>query len=155
MMGGEDIDLAWKVKKAGWQSAFAGDAVVYHRVFPRSAWRAVFNYREFFYMFHVWPLLLRKHSQFKKILYMRIFLSRHRAYFGLFLLSVALGLTLHPLFYAFTAPYAYSLVRVTYRGRALSAYHRGIATLFFLFIYDTFTFVLLLSGSMRRRILVL
>jgi glycosyltransferase involved in cell wall biosynthesis len=32
--GGEDTDLAWRVKKQGWRSVFAGDAVVYHHVFP-------------------------------------------------------------------------------------------------------------------------
>lgn len=43
---GEDTDLAWRVRRAGWSSAFAADAVVRHHVFPgtfrdslREEWR--------------------------------------------------------------------------------------------------------------------
>ena len=32
----EDTHLAWRVRRAGWQSVFAGDAIVRHAVFPGS-----------------------------------------------------------------------------------------------------------------------
>src|SRR4051794_24353226 len=37
---GEDTDLAWRVRRAGWQTAFASHAVVRHYVFP-GTWRTV------------------------------------------------------------------------------------------------------------------
>jgi glycosyltransferase involved in cell wall biosynthesis len=44
---GEDTDLAWRVRRAGWQPAYAPDALVRHHVFPgtfgdslREEWRA-------------------------------------------------------------------------------------------------------------------
>jgi GT2 family glycosyltransferase len=43
---GEDTDLGWRVRRAGWRAAFANDAVVRHAVFPgrfadsvREEWR--------------------------------------------------------------------------------------------------------------------
>jgi hypothetical protein len=33
---GEDTDLAWRVRRAGWRTAFATDAIVRHHVFPGS-----------------------------------------------------------------------------------------------------------------------
>lgn len=35
-MGGEDTDLAWRVRRAGYRTAFAGDAVVEHEASPIS-----------------------------------------------------------------------------------------------------------------------
>lgn len=34
----EDVDLGWRVLEAGWEAAFAGDAVVAHRVIRLSPW---------------------------------------------------------------------------------------------------------------------
>jgi GT2 family glycosyltransferase len=44
---GEDTDLGWAVLQAGWQRAFADDAVIYHDVEERGVrWRIRYGYRE-------------------------------------------------------------------------------------------------------------
>src|SRR5204863_4459433 len=37
-MGGEDVALAWQVKRKGWKSSFADDALVFHELLPLAVW---------------------------------------------------------------------------------------------------------------------
>jgi glycosyltransferase involved in cell wall biosynthesis len=82
---GEDLDLACRVKKLGYKSAFAEQAVVYHYVFPIGfrAWllEPTGSLR--------WPYVVRKHPELRQSLFARYFLTRTSALFDLALLGVA------------------------------------------------------------------
>lgn len=69
LSGGEDTDLAWRVREAGGAVGWAADALVLHAIRPvtfpqhlRSLWR-----------WHDLPLLLRRHPQLRDTLDGRVF----------------------------------------------------------------------------------
>jgi glycosyltransferase involved in cell wall biosynthesis len=156
IIGGEDVDLAWRVKKSGWKSVFAQDSVVYHHVFHLSPWKVLFRKRKYFYAFHVWPRIIKKHPDLRKILlYYRIFRTRDSYLFTLLVLSVTLGLLVNRVFFLFTIPYFFRFSMSIFKGRSLKTYHRGIAVLIISFLSDLIDFVLLLCGSIRYRSIVL
>ena len=153
--GGEDTDLAWRVKKQGWKSVFTDDSVVYHHVFP------VRSFREFIQSVHLTIIftlarIFKKHPEMRStILYRRIFKSRQRALFYLFLLSLISGMFVHWGFYLFGLPYLTRLLRVSFEGRPLKAYHRGIALLCIIFFIELIESVLSLAASLVYRTVIL
>jgi GT2 family glycosyltransferase len=61
-MNGEDTDLAWRALEAGFRTAFAPEAVVYHDVFPQS-WR---QYLRNMRRLEGIVLLYKKHPQLRR-----------------------------------------------------------------------------------------
>jgi glycosyltransferase involved in cell wall biosynthesis len=153
--GGEDTDLAWRVKKEGWKSVFADDSVVYHHVFP------VNSLRDFIQSVHLTIIftlarIFKKHPEIRStILYRRIFKSKQRALFYLFMLSLISGMFVHWGFYLFGLPYLTRLLRVSFQRRPLRAYHRGIALLCIIVFIELIESVLSLSASLVHRTVIL
>jgi cellulose synthase/poly-beta-1,6-N-acetylglucosamine synthase-like glycosyltransferase len=153
--GGEDTDLAWRVKKAGWKSVFSERAVIHHHVFPLTPLEAIYSQRKFLGLFHVLPYLFKKYPELRKLLYGRFFLSKGMAFFDLFLVSILLGLFIHPVFLLPGLPYLLFRVRELVRGRSLHHYPEGLKLMITYVLSDLVSFVLLAAGSIRHRTIVL
>ena len=66
---GEDTDLAWRVKKAGFASCFAGDALVFHEVLPSSFMRHLKERPRWGPLVQV----IRNHPDLRRLAYKRYF----------------------------------------------------------------------------------
>jgi len=145
--GGEDMDLAWKVK-GGYDSTFAEDAIVYHHVFKMSLWQWLIQPRSAM----IWPLMVRKFPQVRAHLCGKLFLFRITALFDLLLAGVILGIALHWGFVLLSLPY------VVYRYLD-SERHRNpllrLGRVIFCLPRAMVLFMSLLYGSIRFRRLVL
>lgn len=155
--GGEDTDLAWRIKKLGWKSVFAEDAVIYHHVFPMRPWEVVTSLRKYQYqgLFHALPNLVKKHPELRGHLYHRYFLSRTKAFFDIFFLALLAGLAVHKIFFLFTLPYLALRSKDDLLWRPLREYHRGIAVIAVRAFRDLVDLTLLLGGSIWNRSIIL
>lgn len=140
---GEDTDLAWRVRRAGWSTRFADKAVVRHRVFPGTPGQALaeaWRNRGF-------PFVVREVPELAASLPGgRFALRRHSAAAQIAAVGVvACAATRRAAPLALTLPYGVWLSRRTRRpGRAA-----------FLAVKDMVTSAALISGSVRHRRLVL
>lgn len=155
--GGEDTDLAWRVKEQGWKSVFADDAIIYHHVFNLDPWKMIIciGRPQFQGLFYVLPILVKKHPELRKYLYRRYFLNKVKAYFDLLCLSMILGILIHKVFFVFAIPYFALRSKKIFANRPLARYPRGIGVLIVRILNDIVEFFLLLSGSIWNRSIVL
>jgi glycosyltransferase involved in cell wall biosynthesis len=87
-IGGEDTDLAWRVRRAGWGAVFAPEAVVYHQATPASLRAALLSPVQA----QIVPRLLRSVPELRQTyLWRRLFIGRHSAAFYLLLAGLHLG----------------------------------------------------------------
>ena len=84
-ISGEDTDLGWKVKRAGFDIAFCREAVVYHEVFKVSYWRWL---KEPLLLFKNIHYLTKKFPELRDYMYARYFLTMDTALFHSFLLGM-------------------------------------------------------------------
>jgi len=155
--GGEDTDLAWQLKKQGWKSVFADEAVIYHHIFPVRPWQMIIGVRKYQLqgLFYAMPYLVKKHPELRKHMYGKFFLNRNRALFDLFFLSLVLGMLIHPALLFFALPYIAVQSNSVFLKRPLKKYHRGIVVLIIRTLRDLVDFVLLLGGSIWNRSIIL
>jgi len=155
-MGGDDTDLAWRVKKLGWKSIFADDAVVYHHVFPLRPWKIILSYLMYQAYLYILPYLIKKHPELRKVtLYRQFFLTRVRALFYLFFLSVVIGIAINEVFFLLTIPYIAVRFKGIFNGLPLNRYHLGLVAFAFFLLHDVVASILLTCGSIRYRSIVL
>jgi glycosyltransferase involved in cell wall biosynthesis len=153
--GGEDTDLAWKVKKEGWKSTFADNAIVYHHIFPVASLRSLLKAMHLDIIF-ILARNYKKHPGIRdSLLYMKIFKSRQRALFYLFIFSLVFGIWGHWFFFFFGFPYMMRLVRVSFYGRRLETYHRGIALFSIIILQETIESILSICASLVYRTVIL
>ncbi|NNC77122.1 MAG: glycosyltransferase [Woeseiaceae bacterium] len=144
--GGEDALMAWRVKRSGWQSTFAADALVLHEVIPIPKWHWLYEKRML-----MLPWLLREIPEIKSKFYLGCFFDRAQA--GILLLLVSLSLSpLSPYWLAGCIPYV--VVRASEPSETLHGVMRVARVLFYL-PRDLITFGLLMIGSLRYRALLL
>lgn len=86
-LGGEDTRLAWKVKRAGWASCFATDALVWHQIRPMPKLLWFFNPH-----LAVFPLLVKEFPELRRFFYLRYFYDRAQAVCVLAVLALVLAL---------------------------------------------------------------
>ena len=144
--GGEDVDLAWNVKRAGWKSRFAGDAVVMHEVARIGLSQWLVNKR-----LYIVPDVLRKFPELRKFFFARLFYDKAQAYFALALIALGAAF-LSPLTLVLTLPYV--VTRAMEPSRSLKGPMRLIRIGVYL-VRDAASFLLLLAGSVRYRSLLL
>jgi cellulose synthase/poly-beta-1,6-N-acetylglucosamine synthase-like glycosyltransferase len=154
--GGEDTDLAWRVKERGWKSVFADEAIIYHHIFPLRPWQAVISFRGYQYqgLFFAIPYLLKKHPELRSHMFYRFFLSKKKALFDIFLLSLLSGILIHQVFLLFTVPYI-AESKDAFLGRPIKQYHRGVVIVITRVFSDLVDFILLLGGSIWNRSIIL
>jgi glycosyltransferase involved in cell wall biosynthesis len=145
-IGGEDTDLAWKVKRAGWRSHFAPDALVTHAVVRMKLWRWFVDPP-----LYICPLIVRRYPEVRRMFFLKYFYNRAHAL--LLLVFTGIGLSFVSLwFLALIIPYV--IVRTSERSRTL----RGPLHVLRMMIYlprDLTALALLLAGSIRYRSLLL
>lgn len=144
--GGEDALMAWRVKRSGWRSAFAPEALVYHEVIPISVWQWLYEKRML-----MLPWLAREVPEIRSVLFLRYFLDPPQACLTLLLAGLALS-PASTLWLACAIPYL--LVRTLEPTRALPGIRRIVRVVAYL-PRDLITFGLLLAGSVRHRTLLL
>lgn len=76
LQGGDDVELAWAVKRAGWKSSFAPGVVVHHAVHALT-WPQWFRYT---LLFSTLPLTLKRVPEIRKMLPLRMLLPYHGAH---------------------------------------------------------------------------
>jgi glycosyltransferase involved in cell wall biosynthesis len=145
--GGEDVDLAWRVKRNGWKTRFVPEAVVHHEVVAISVRRWLVNEQLF-----IWPFLVRKFPELRPYFYGRYFYDQSQAYFVAAVLGLGLAVSFHPAWLLLGAPYA------LLRGSEPSATLRGLLRPLRVptyFARDAMSFLVLLVGSLRFRSVLL
>ena len=146
VMGGEDVDLAWRVKRNGWQSRFCRDALVHHEVQPIPVSRWIYVRRLW-----VWPSLVKRFPELRRVFFARYFHDRHQAWIILVLIGLLLS--------AFT-PYALALCvpYVISRGIEPTRTLRGPLRLVRVAAYalrDVTSLLIFIAASIRFRSLLL
>jgi glycosyltransferase involved in cell wall biosynthesis len=148
LMSGEDADLAWRVKSAGWESAFCPEAIVYHeirRLTPLAwivdegccAWGL--------------PMIVRTHPQIRQYLFWRYFSERAHAFLPFLFLGFAL-LVFHWSALLLCIPYVVS--RASDSTRSWSSFIKPLRALVYL-PRDIATFTVLLMSSIKHRTLAI
>lgn len=145
-LGGEDLDLAWRIKRLGWQSTFADDAVVYHEIQPTSVGRWLYNPRN-----AVWPGLAKRFPEIRAFFFARYFFDRHQAWLSLGLVGVLLA-PWFPVGLVLLIPYLLS--RALEPTQSLAGLKR-LARPFIYLPRDLATFVTLAVASIRARSILL
>jgi len=85
-MGGEDTRVAWQVKRNGWKSGFAADALVYHEVRAMPVWKWFIHKR-----LYVFPRIVREFPELRRYFFLRYFYDRAQAAVLLAMAGLALA----------------------------------------------------------------
>jgi cellulose synthase/poly-beta-1,6-N-acetylglucosamine synthase-like glycosyltransferase len=145
-VGGEDVDLAWKVKRAGWESRFVGEALVFHEVVRMRLLRWFVNHR-----LYICPKFVRDYPELRQFFVYGYFYEQTQVWVFLALLGALLApITLWALVLAL--PY------VIARGSESSRTLKGPLRLLRVALYaprDCASFVVLIAGSLRYGALLL
>ncbi|HWB83063.1 MAG TPA: glycosyltransferase [Bryobacteraceae bacterium] len=144
--GGEDTDLAWRVRRLGWKSVFANEALVCHAVLPLAKTRWFYDKRK-----NLFPGMVKQIPELRRFMYARYFYDVAQALFCLFLLGLGLALV-HPIFLLFCLPY------ILFRSSEPSATLKGPLRLLRSAIYfprDAVQFGSLFWSSVKARSLLL
>lgn len=145
-VGGEDVDLAWRVKRAGWRSEFAAEALVMHEVVRLSYWRWLCEKRLF-----IFPRLVRDFPELRRFFFMRCFYNSAHAALVLALAGAALALV-SLWFLVLAVPYvALRLFEPTESFRGIRRPLRVAAH----FVRDSISVGLLVAGSVYYRTILL
>ncbi len=114
VIGGEDVDVALRVMRAGWKSKFAPEVLVYHEVQKMEVSRWLYNRR-----LTVWPMLTKKYPELRQHFFARYFYEPNQAYLLLAMVSILMAATLSAWFLPGVVPY------LIHRGKEPSATFRG------------------------------
>jgi len=146
ILGGEDLDLAWKVKRQGWKSRFAASALMFHEVQPISITRWIWIERS-----SLFPKLVRKYPEIRSFFFGRYFFDLYQAAMALGLLGTVLS-PWNAAFLLLWIPY------VIARGAGPTKSLRGplrIIRVGVYFLRDVSTFIILTRASIKYRSLLL
>ncbi|MEO7144562.1 MAG: glycosyltransferase [Bryobacteraceae bacterium] len=144
--GGEDIDLAWRVKRLNWRSVFAPDALIYHAVLPLPKIRWLYDKRK-----TPFPGLIKQFPELRQFMCLRYFYDRSQALFCLLLVGLALAFV-HVAALLLCVPY------IAHRAAEPSATLKGPLRLLRAGLYlprDAALLGLLVTTSVRKRCLLL
>lgn len=101
-MFGEDIDLACRVRYAGYKLVFAGRSVIYHHIRPQTLSDWLSEPR----MAFTFPYIVKKHPVIRReLLFLRFFLTPVTALFDLMLAGIVLAVFASPWFLLLGIPF--------------------------------------------------
>ncbi|MBL29393.1 MAG: hypothetical protein CMM50_17820 [Rhodospirillaceae bacterium] len=98
---GEDTDLGWKIKRAGYRVAFRSDALVYHEVSRSRLCPWIFEP----WRLKVWPALTEKFPPIRNTYFLRFFFSPMTFLFDVFFVSAVLGVAISEAWLVLGLPY--------------------------------------------------
>jgi cellulose synthase/poly-beta-1,6-N-acetylglucosamine synthase-like glycosyltransferase len=142
---GEDVELAWTLKRAGWRTRFEARALVMHAVLPITPRQWLIDERFFFI-----PSLAARHPQLREQFFVRYFYDDVQAFLTLGLIGT-LAAAFSPWALAAWAPYAVRRTLDPTKARGVLRLARPLLYL----PRDLCTFACLLAGSVRNRIVLL
>jgi cellulose synthase/poly-beta-1,6-N-acetylglucosamine synthase-like glycosyltransferase len=142
VVGGEDADMAWRVKREGWSTFFCNDALVYHDVVTTPVWDWIWIRSMI-----IAPWLVAKYPEIKPYFYYQFFYDKTQAFFVLGVAGTALA-WISRWFLFLWLPYF--LHRASQPTRTLRGPLRVLRPLFYC-LQDSASFILLLAGSIRAR----
>lgn len=146
LVGGEDSDMAWRVKRRGWQTKFCDDALVYHDVIPTPVTDWIWIRSMI-----IIPWLVARYPEIRAYLYLQYFYDKTQAFFTL----GAAGCVLIRLsWWSLLLWLPYFLHRASQPTRTLRGVLRVSRPVFYC-LQDSVSFILLLAGSIRARTVVL
>jgi glycosyltransferase involved in cell wall biosynthesis len=145
-MGGEDVDLAWRVKRLGWGSRFAERAVVVHEV-VRQNFRGWLAHKRLY----IFPLMVRNNPELRRVCFGRYFYDKPQAL--LILAAAGLAASFASLWTLLLAV-PYLLARAGEPSRTLRGPLRMLRPLIYL-PRDVAALAILAAGSLRFRSLLL
>jgi glycosyltransferase involved in cell wall biosynthesis len=146
-LGGEDVTLAWTVKRLGWRSRFAADAVVYHEVVQLSLWRWLCQERLI-----LWPGLVCRFPELRRHFFARYFWDRGQAFLCMAIVGLFAAWQVSLWALVLALPY------LVYRGVPSSETFRGPLRPLRVAPHlarDTISLLILVTGSVRSRTLLL
>ncbi|MBI4717863.1 MAG: glycosyltransferase [Planctomycetes bacterium] len=146
-LGGEDVDLAWRVKRAGCKSRFCAQAVACHEVQSRAIGRWIWIKQ-----LYIWPRLVGKFPELRRHMFGRYFFDRHQAWLVLGLAGVVASVLWTPWGAVLWLPYVVS--RGSEPTRSLPGPLRLLRVLAYL-ARDVASLLILSAGSIRHRTLLL
>jgi glycosyltransferase involved in cell wall biosynthesis len=148
-VAGEDSELGLRVKNAGYQSVFAEDVVVMHRIRSQGLWQWLIEPRTLLSV----PYVVKKNPiARKRYLFLRYFLSPLTALFDLLLLGLGLAWWINPWFALLGVPF---LVGKMIEGRAGLGLAMGIVRVIGGSVRAGIIFLVLFFASIRYRCLVI
>lgn len=145
-MGGEDAELAWKMKRMGWDSCFASEALVYHEIVKISPWRWLFTKQLF-----IFPMLVRQIPELRPFFFARYFYDRAQAALVIAIVGLIVSRTF-PL--ALVLIFPYCLLRGGQPTQTLTGARRLFRVVAY-FLKDFIALLTLLTGSLRYRRVVI
>jgi glycosyltransferase involved in cell wall biosynthesis len=154
LIGGEDIDLGWRLKRSGATSRFCADVEVLHLATRTTLVRKALSPA----MLQVLPKLLRSIPELRKtLLWARWFLSRARASFYMAVAGLALALSLQwwPALLLILPWLQHQLRRNVLPAARRSGLIAGIAAMGLILYLEAATTLIVLAASVRYRRLVL
>jgi hypothetical protein len=145
--GGEDVTVAWNVKRRGWKSCFAPNALAWHEVVPLAPWNWICIRQ-----LYIWPLLIARFPELRQFMFRSYFLDCGQALLVVGLVGLLMGSLIHPLWLSLCA--AYPVYRALQPTRSLRGPLR-LARIVAYLARDVASLVLLTAGSVRYRCLLL
>jgi glycosyltransferase involved in cell wall biosynthesis len=145
-MGGEDVHVAWTIKRNGWQSRFAPEALVMHEIVPISKWDWIFIKR-----LYIYPHMVGKFPEIRKQLFAGYFVDAPQALIVVALLLSSLA-AFHAGFLFGWLPYL--VRRASEPSKTLKGALRPLRALVYV-SRDLCSLTVLIAGSIRYRNLVL
>ncbi len=145
--GGEDVALAWGVKRAGWQTRFSAEALVLHVVFRITPWQWLVDKH-----MYICPRIVRDFPETRRFFYRSYFFDRVQAALVLGLVSAAAAVLSSGWAGVGILPYLWV------RGSEPTVALRGPLRLLRVGFYlprDLISLALLAAGSLRFRALLL
>ena len=148
-MYGDDIDLAYRVREAGYEAVFAEDCVVMHHVLRLTLRQWLLRPLSSV----TGPFLVRRHPRIRReLLFLRYFVNRMTALFDLFLLGVCAAPFLGPIWLILCVPFLVAKYR---EGGGQANPAKRILRIVGASARALVTFGALLCGSIRARSLLL
>jgi glycosyltransferase involved in cell wall biosynthesis len=155
---GEDIDLAYRVKKKGYKILFNGKSIVYHAV-------NYIGYLEYFKRiknYEFFALQLKKNPEIRKTVYLGFIFSKHDIYPIFFIIAIVSFILNKILFLNIYIAYLFLLFGImaylwsrVFRDSRIDLYPLRIAVFIRNFIIDTLVLYHVLRGAIRYKCFVI
>jgi glycosyltransferase involved in cell wall biosynthesis len=147
-MYGDDVDMAYRVKEAGYTAIFAEKALVMHHIVPLTFWEWLLRPRSAI----TGPFLVRRHPRIREeLLFLRYFVNRMTASFDLLVLGAVLASFWTPWWLLLGMPFLVGKYR---EGDSLNP-AKQVLRVFGGLLRSSVTFGALVYGSIRARTVLL
>jgi glycosyltransferase involved in cell wall biosynthesis len=153
--GGEDAELAWRIKRKGWRNVFSQDLIIFHEVHRFTLLDIIF--REIWRWRRI-PLVVKEVPELRdNLLYLRVFMSRRVPFLYLSILGILLAIIFgEGIFLTLASPYLYYLIKAIAPGiNGLLGIVKGLVKMNILLISDLFAAFTYAYGSIKYRSVVL